>query len=242
MPNCCFWPPQQPPIGFSRLALAMAGLLLGFPVRSFANPSPEATSPETPEQVIATLPDHWQPATPEAEQRLWTLVLQNPLGVAALNQLAIEGFIDPTCDRTWYTHIDYSSFQSLLQVECPTQRGVNIAVGYAEMWVTFNRFEDNITAFDVERIYEDEVGLPAPVAEAVFQAVADSSGADPAELKIVDYEQQTWPDGCLGLAEPGEICTQALVDGWWVSVTNGQQTWIFRTNRDGTQVRLAPNP
>lgn len=199
----------------------------------------QAVTPlQTSKGVIATLPDIWQPATPEEEDRLWDLVLQNPLGVAALNQLAVEGFIDPTCDRTWYTHVDYGSFQSLLQVECPTQRGVNIAVGYDEMWVTFNRFEDNITGFDVERIYEDEVGLPGPVAEAVLQAATEESGVDPSDLAIGEFSRQTWSDSCLGLGGPAESCLTVLVEGWQITVTDGESTWVFRTNDDGSQVRL----
>jgi len=216
-----------------QLFLWMGGLLL-------ALSAPALAAPDTSKEVSATLPDIWQPADAEEEDRLWDLVLNNPLGVAALNQLAIEGFIDPTCDRTWYTHVDYGSFQSLLQVECPTQRGVNIAVGYDEMWVTFNRFEDNMTDFEVERIYEDESGLPAPVAEAVLQAAAQESGADPADLMIRAFERQTWPDGCLGLGGPAEICSAALVEGWQVAVTDGPQTWVFRTNDTGSQVRLDP--
>ena len=227
----CQW--MQPLRKCSPLALGGAGILLALPMSALAGPEPDLTR-----EVTATLPEIWQPVGAQEEDRLWDLVLNNPLGVAALNQLAIEGFIDPSCDRTWYTHVDYGSFQSLLQVECPTQRGVNIAVGYDEMWVTFNRFEDNITGFDVTRIYADEAGLPAPVAEAVLQAAAQESGADPSDLMIKTFEPQTWPDGCLGLGGPTELCTAALVDGWQVAVTDGQRTWVFRTNNNGSQVRL----
>jgi hypothetical protein len=108
------------------------------------------------------------------------------------------------------------------------------------MWVTFNRFEDNITGFEVERIYEDEAGLPAPVAEAVLQAAARESGADPSDLMIRTFERQTWPDSCLGLGGPAEICAAVLVEGWRVTVTGGKRTWVFRTNDDGSQVRLDP--
>jgi hypothetical protein len=219
----------------SRVLLGACGLLVASQTLSLANSTHAAAK-----EVTATLPEIWQPANAEEEERLWNLVLQNPLGVAALNQLAIEGFIDPTCDRTWYTHVDYGSFQSLLQVQCPTQRGVNIAVGYDEMWVTFNRFEDNITNFEIERIYEDEAGLPAPVAEAVLQAAAQEAEVHASDLMIRAYERQTWSDSCLGLGGPAEICAAVLTEGWQVTVTDGQRTWVFRTNDDGSQVRLDP--
>ena len=103
-------------------------------------------------------------------ESIWGYILQSPLGVAALNQLAIEGFISPTCDKTFYTHNEYNSFQFLLQIQCPTKRGVNTALSYDEMQVTFKRFEDMIIDFIVERIYEDEAGLPGTVSAAVIQA------------------------------------------------------------------------
>jgi hypothetical protein len=99
--------------------------------------------------------DDWRPAT-EAEQELvWRVVLHSPLGIAALNQLAIEGFISPQCDQRLYTHPTFETFQTLLRVSCPTPRGVSTARAYDEMRVTFNRFEDTIESFELERIYTE---------------------------------------------------------------------------------------
>ncbi|MBW4461942.1 MAG: hypothetical protein KME47_17130 [Nodosilinea sp. WJT8-NPBG4] len=101
------------------------------------------------------LPEVWRPASEADEALIWRFVLQSPMGVAALNQLAIEGFISPLCEKTLYTHAIYESFQTLLQVQCPTPGGVSTARAYDEMRVTFNRFEDTIDTFSVERIYTD---------------------------------------------------------------------------------------
>jgi hypothetical protein len=79
-------------------------------------------------------------------------ILNSPLGIAALNQLAIEGFIASDCPKTFYLNEEYGGFQTLLQVKCPTARGVSIALNYEEMRVIFNRFEDNIESFEIERI------------------------------------------------------------------------------------------
>ena len=184
--------------------------------------------------------DPWQPADPEAEDQVIDYILQSPLGVAALNQLAIEGFISPTCDKTVYTHAEFGSFQSLLQVNCPTPRGVDTARAYDEMRVTFNRFEDTIIGFEVERMYNDGESLPNAVTDAATQAAAQRSGADPASLTIVEFERRTWSDGCLGLGGPAEGCLAALVEGWRVALSDGDRTWVFRTNGNGTQVRLDP--
>lgn len=101
------------------------------------------------------LADEWRPATEDETAFIWRVILQSPLGIAALNQLAIEGFINPTCTKTLHAHETFETFQTLLQVECPTPGGVSTARAYDEMRVTLNRFEDTIMDFDVERIYVD---------------------------------------------------------------------------------------
>jgi hypothetical protein len=97
----------------------------------------------------------WQRANAEETAQIWQFILQSPLGIAALNQLAIEGFINPLCEKTLYTHAEYGSFQSLMQVECPAPGGVSTARAYREMRVTLSRFEDTIIDFEVERLYEE---------------------------------------------------------------------------------------
>lgn len=101
------------------------------------------------------LSDEWRPATEDETAFIWRVILQSPLGIAALNQLAIEGFINPTCTKTLYAHETFETFQTLLQVECPTPGGVSTARAYDEIRVTLNRFEDTIMDFDLERIYVD---------------------------------------------------------------------------------------
>ncbi len=119
--------------------------------------APRVTQAETAQvPAEATLPEVWQPASEDDQALIWRFVLQSPMGVAALNQLAIEGFISPVCEKTLYTHEVYETFQTLLQVQCPAPGGVSAARAYDEMRVTFNRFEDTIEDFDVERIYTDD--------------------------------------------------------------------------------------
>ncbi|MBE9224993.1 hypothetical protein IQ264_06030 [Phormidium sp. LEGE 05292] len=80
--------------------------------------------------------------------------------------------------------------------------------------------------------------LPATVANAVKKDLSKRTGIPPGKLKITDYKQETWPNGCLGIAEPDQICTQALVPGWRITVTDGQKTWVYRTDNSGRNIRL----
>ncbi|RUR83465.1 hypothetical protein PCC6912_22980 [Chlorogloeopsis fritschii PCC 6912] len=82
-------------------------------------------------------------------------------------------------------------------------------------------------------------GLPQPVARAVLQNLSRQEGILPSKLKIIEYSQQTWRNGCLDLPKPDELCTQALVPGWRVIASNGSQRWIYHTNSSGSNLRLA---
>jgi hypothetical protein len=93
----------------------------------------------------SVLPEVWRPASEADEALIWRFVLQSPMGVAALNQLAIEGFISPLCEKTLYTHATYESFQTLLQVQCPTPGGVSTARAYDEMRVTLTALKTPLT-------------------------------------------------------------------------------------------------
>lgn len=80
--------------------------------------------------------------------------------------------------------------------------------------------------------------LPRPVANAVLRDLARRQGILAKELQIIDYNQQTWRNGCLELPQPDELCTEALVPGWLVVVSNGKRNWIYHTNQTGSAVRL----
>lgn len=136
-------------LGFGAIAGGLC-LAIGQPV--FAQV--DATEQQPPDETA--IPDVWQPASPEEIEQIWAYILHSPMGIAALNQLAIEGFISPTCERAIYTHAEYGSFQTLMQIECPGHQGISIARAYDEVRVTFNRFEDIIEDFDIERVYVGE--------------------------------------------------------------------------------------
>lgn len=80
--------------------------------------------------------------------------------------------------------------------------------------------------------------LPRTVAEAVLKDIYRITGNRLLPLKIVESNQKTWRNGCLGLQKPGELCTQVLVPGWRVKVSDSSQTWIYRTNGNGNLLRL----
>jgi hypothetical protein len=66
--------------------------------------------------------------------------------------------------------------------------------------------------------------LPASIIDPIVADAAGRLGVDPSSVKIVAAETQTFSDGSLGCPRPGEMYTQALVDGYQVIVeANGRQ-------------------
>ncbi|MFP4297093.1 MAG: hypothetical protein ACLFT0_04480, partial [Spirulinaceae cyanobacterium] len=78
--------------------------------------------------------------------------------------------------------------------------------------------------------------LPDKVAEAVQQEARQITGNSPVE--IVSAQQQTWPNGCLGIQFPDRACTMALVPGWQVTVESEGDRLVFRTDNDGNTIFL----
>ncbi|NJL48962.1 MAG: hypothetical protein HC929_17740, partial [Leptolyngbyaceae cyanobacterium SM2_5_2] len=82
-----------------------------------------------------------------------------------------------------------------------------------------------------------EATLPSPILDTVLADAARRSGVAPEQLRLSDITPNVWPDGCLGLEVPGESCTQALVDGWRLVITDGERTWAYRTDAQGLAIR-----
>ncbi len=83
-----------------------------------------------------------------------------------------------------------------------------------------------------------QTSLPTTVLTAIRQDLSRRTGLAGDRIILKTSVAQTWPDGCLGLARTEEICTQALVEGWRVTVTDGKQSWTYRTDATGRVIRL----
>ena len=78
---------------------------------------------------------------------------------------------------------------------------------------------------------------PTSVIEAVLNKIGEQTSIPSDNLQVQETEAHTWSDGCLGLAKPDEFCSQALVEGWRVTVSDGQTTWVYRTDATGKNIR-----
>ena len=84
-----------------------------------------------------------------------------------------------------------------------------------------------------EETMNNNTEVPQAVIDAVLNDITQEDGINADTLEVQQTEANTWPDGCLGLAGPDEMCTQALVEGWRVTVSDGETTWVYRTDQTG---------
>ena len=56
-------------------------------------------------------------------------------------------------------------------------------------------------------------------------------------IEILNIEEREWPNGCLGLEEPDEFCTQAIVPGFLIEISLGGEIYFYRTNADLSLIR-----
>ncbi|PAX51888.1 peptidoglycan-binding domain-containing protein [Brunnivagina elsteri] len=100
----------------------------------------------------------WSKMTPQQEIDEIKSLINSRMGVAALNQAALEGFVGFNCTRRYYINNKFGGLQTLMRLNGGSG-GVSTAIGYEEIRVTFNRFESNIENFEIERV-SSEIGAP----------------------------------------------------------------------------------
>jgi hypothetical protein len=81
--------------------------------------------------------------------------------------------------------------------------------------------------------------FPKTIGNTLRRDLSQRLGVPVGRLKVVEASAQDWSNGCLELAAPGEFCTQAIVEGWRVVLSDGQQRWIYHTDATGQNYRLA---
>lgn len=76
--------------------------------------------------------------------------------------------------------------------------------------------------------------VPADLLAAILADAADRSGLDAAEIEELRAESTTWPDGSLGCPEPGQVYTQALIDGYHIVLDAAGDELDYRATTSGS--------
>jgi hypothetical protein len=94
------------------------------------------------------------------------------------------------------------------------------------------------------------VPTQAPDTSDQFPEAAYAAQADLAKtlnipvdsIRIVQVEAVDWPDGCLGLARPDEMCLQVITPGYLVKLQVDQTEYYYHTDESGNSLRMAKGP
>lgn len=124
------------------------------------------------------------------------------------------------------------------EVVVPTSQNYELANADNNVVVSQRR-SNSQTTIQLQSQNNTRNGLPVTVMNAVIKDVSRNQNIPQNRLRIVGYSQETWRNGCLEVLKPGEMCTQALVPGYKVTVSDGSQSWIYHTDKNGRNLRLA---
>ncbi len=88
-------------------------------------------------------------------------------------------------------------------------------------------------------------GTEGPSSDPQVQAAIDDLAADvqvePGQIEVVTYESVTWSDGSLGCPQPGQMYSQALVDGHRLVLATGGEEYAYHSGGDQPLTRCT-NP
>ena len=80
--------------------------------------------------------------------------------------------------------------------------------------------------------------------DLVDQAVVDLAtrlSVSETDIALISMEEVTWSDSSLGCPKPGELYTQALVDGHRIVLGHVEKVYVYHSGETGDPF-LCPNP
>lgn len=84
--------------------------------------------------------------------------------------------------------------------------------------------------------------IPQEEADMIFEKVrtmiAEQIRVSEKEIKLIEISPVEWPDGCLGLASPDEMCLQVITPGYRLLIEVNGNILEVRTDQNGNQVRV----
>jgi hypothetical protein len=90
-----------------------------------------------------------------------------------------------------------------------------------------------------KRVRRRRVKVPRRVHRSVITKISETYRVEASTLRVVQVKRKHWRNDCLGLpAGPGRGrgCGRGKVKGYLLVVTNGQDSWVCRSNRSGSYI------
>lgn len=97
------------------------------------------------------------------------------------------------------------------------------------------------TAVPVTQVNPDlENALPPDVAVNVQNQISQTLGVTAENIQITKVEQMDRPNGCLGLPQGDEVCTEVITPGWLLTFNINGQEYKYHVDKTGTVIRQEP--
>ncbi len=84
-------------------------------------------------------------------------------------------------------------------------------------------------------IPQEEVDM---IFEKIRSLLAEQLRVAPEAINLIEVSPAEWPDGCLGLASPDEMCIQVITPGYRLLIEVNGNPLEVRTDQNGNQVRI----
>lgn len=75
--------------------------------------------------------------------------------------------------------------------------------------------------------------VPDELMAAIVADLVDLQDVEAQAIEVIQAEAVVWNDGSLGCPQPGQVYTQALVNGYHVILEVGSQTYDYRVAESG---------
>ncbi len=75
------------------------------------------------------------------------------------------------------------------------------------------------------------------IGEAARAKLAEWLKVDASAIEVAELESTLWRDSCLGLANEGEMCAEALTPGFRIVLTVDGQKHVLHTDETGANIR-----
>lgn len=74
---------------------------------------------------------------------------------------------------------------------------------------------------------------PDALVDAIVSDLVQRTGGVKSDITVLRAEAVTWPDGSMGCPQPGQVYTQATVDGYWVVLGYHGREYDYRAAASG---------
>ncbi len=77
---------------------------------------------------------------------------------------------------------------------------------------------------------------PEPAQQAAIKQLAANLGIAASEVKLDSSTLMEWPNGCLGVAQQGVMCSQIVTPGYLIVLDAGGRQYEYHTNQDASMI------